>query len=147
MWVCRRCVTANPLDASVCLACGATIFEVFAGESDQRPAVEPSTALRAGLLVPGRGQTLVGLGPLGLLIALTIAFSLVFGITLLASGALVPGLILVLTGLAMHVVGAVDAGRVAAGASMLLKPRVLTGAAGLLFLVLLVAAWQAGTAG
>lgn len=81
----------------------------------------------------------------GLLVGATAVFGIVFGAWLWIGGLSVLGALMVLSGVGVHFLGAVDAYRIASGqwSEVILRPKVVTFVFGGLFSVLLVAAWQA----
>ena len=148
LWRCSKCEKANPLDLSQCPACGNSIFESMG--ADGQIKTDPRSVLARGLLIPGGGHARCGRGLHGLLVGATAVFGVVFGAWLWIGGLPLLGALLVLAGVGVHGLGAIDAYRMASGqyAEVILRPKVVTFVFGGLFSVLLVAAWQAqGLAG
>lgn len=99
------------------------------------------TAARWALL-PGGGHFKTGQSALGLAVAGLIVATLVFGIAMLGGSRRAVGLVLVAFGLIAWGISAYDATRLAVGndEAILLRPRVITSAMGLVFMLVIVAA-------
>ena len=129
MWPCPTCGTENPLELSVCPACG-TPFAALMRE-DKRPSdVDPKVALRRSLIFPGLGHKALGHGGDGLARAVLFAMTFGLGIVALASGissgaaatvaALFGGI-----GLIVYAGTAYEAYHVAGGGRLLLSSRAI----------------------
>jgi hypothetical protein len=105
--------------------------------------VEPQAALTRSLIFPGLGHALVRQGLLGSAIAGLTLMALGFGIAMAASGVARFGWPLIILAGAVWVVAAVDAYRIAgeqATDGILLKPRFITALAGLVVVLVILAA-------
>ncbi len=139
-WVCTTCGTTNPLVQSACSACGATIFDRF--KEDSVEPRDPRRALIRGLLVPGLGHFYSGQSILGVSAGALAIFGIVFGIVLMTGGVMLAGLLLLLMGLGVWMMGALDAYRWARGEpnEVVLRPRVLSVIMAVMLLVLIAVA-------
>lgn len=128
-WPCGVCGARNPIDADSCLTCG-TPFAMLMREETDRPEVAPKDAVAWSLLFPGLGHRLVGRSTdgfaRGVVFALAFGMSMLVGVAGVRSGpALGVFLVLLVTGLAVYVVSAVEAHRLATGGDLLVPSRVL----------------------
>ena len=148
-WMCSRCETVNPLDASVCSVCGTTFADVVR-PPDDRPERDPNTVAMYSLFFPGAGHWYLGLT--GQAVARGVLSVWVVLVALLAAvaGSVLMGVVFGLAALGLWIAAAHDAYREARHepAAVILKGRTfLYLVLGLLLLmvVLLVAAGvQAG---
>lgn len=146
-WLCERCDTPNPLEATECSVCGTSIYRSFGHESDGVPTTTPESAL-LWAIVPGLGHAKAGQGvlgfSLGLLIVITIVFGALFGSS---DGTRSLGLLLILIGVGLWLVSALDAYRWATGegANVWLRPRVVTVLAAVIIGFMLLAFVVTGT--
>lgn len=140
-WTCRSCGTSNPVAEDVCSACNTSIYETFGAGEEAEAGVDPRTAALWGLL-PGGGHFKVGEAGLGLAVAGLLLSALVFGILMLGGSRRVVGIVLLGVFVVAWAISIYDATRFAAGNddAVLLRPRVVTSAMGLLFAVIIVAA-------
>ncbi len=146
MWTCPTCGEENRLDLDACPVCG-TSFAALFRQDERLPAVDPRTALTRSLIFPGLGHRAVGKGADGL--ARAVLFLYTFGTALLIlisgppSGPAVG--VLVLYGslaVAIYVLAALEAYRMAQGGGPLVSSRVLLwGVVGLVVLSALMAAF------
>jgi ribosomal protein L40E len=134
-WICPTCDTSNPVELSACAACGTSIFAAYTTPEQ----ADPKQALVRGLLVPGLGHHAARQGLLGAAIGLLVVVTILFGVMLISTGARGPGWGLVLFGVAVWLVGALDAFRIARDETedVLLRPRVVSVLAGIVVLVLI----------
>ncbi len=144
-WTCRTCDTSNPLVVDRCSVCGKSIYDNYGGDATVRPQIATGKATRWAL-IPGFGHAKTGNGVHGLTIGLLVAFTLAAGIAFLVSGESVVGGVLVLAALVLWAVSVVDAGQLAQGNTeqILLKPRVLTVAAGIIVTICIVVVMSQG---
>ena len=140
-WTCGSCGTSNAVSADICSACNTSIYETFGAGEDSIPEVDPRTAAFWGLL-PGGGHFKVGQAGLGLAVTGLLLSALVFGILMLGGSRRVFGVVLLLFCFIAWAVSIYDVTRFAAGNedAVLLRPRVITSAMGLLFAAVIVAA-------
>jgi hypothetical protein len=59
-WRCRLCETTNPLEASICSACGAPLAQSLRPAPPTGPRGDPGTAALLSLFLPGAGHAYVG---------------------------------------------------------------------------------------
>lgn len=128
-WPCGVCGGRNPIDADSCQTCG-TPFAALMRADEERPEVEPKDAVAWSLLFPGLGHRAAGRGTDGL--ARGVLFGLAFGMAMLigvagvrSGPALGVFLLLLTTGLAVYVLSAVEAHRLASGGDLLVASRTL----------------------
>ena len=111
-WPCPACGNANAIELDACAVCG-TSFAALMRQGEERPKVEPKTALAWSLIFPGLGHRKVGRGMDGLargvLFAMLFVMALLTGLSAGGSGVLF-GLFALFLGLAV-VVYAGTAGR------------------------------------
>ena len=140
-WTCGSCGTSNPVSSDICSACNTSIYETFGAGEDFELEVDARTAALWGLL-PGGGHFKVGQAGLGLAVTGLLLSSLVFGIFLIGGSRRVFGIVLLLFCFIAWGVSIYDVTRFAAGNedAVLLRPRVITSAMGLLFGAVIVAA-------
>jgi hypothetical protein len=140
-WECATCGVANPIDATVCRACGAPFSRLFE-EERARPTVPPERATTLSLMFPGIGHIALGHTAEGIARAVIFTYTLATVVSVLAArgiGDLGPYLPLVLVsavaGVALYVLTAVDAGRIARREPPIVSTRALLfGAVGLMLL-------------
>ena len=146
-WTCPVCETRNPIEANECPTCG-TPFSRLLEEPAHTPQVSPQTAAVWSLAFPGLGHWKLGLRTDA--VARFAMFGWAFGALLIllvsrfGKGGLGPTFPLFLlflgASLAIYVLSAVDAYRLASGDPPLLNSRTLLWAsAGLVFLSVLIA--------
>jgi hypothetical protein len=146
-WTCPICGEVNAIEASVCVVCGTPFARLFA-EPEAPPAVDPERAAVWSLVFPGLGHW--KLGRRADAVARFVLFGWSFGTlcVLIASrvgkGGLGPttALFLLFAGssLAIYVLSALDAYRIAKGEEPVVSTRVLLwGSAGLVVLSTLIA--------
>lgn len=146
-WTCAVCRSPNPIEASLCVTCGAP-FSRLLEERDPRPEVEPQTAAAWSMVLPGIGHWKLGRRTDAL--ARFAMFGWAFGALLIllvsrfGQGGLGPTLPLFLlflgASVVIYVFSAVDAYRIASGNASLVSSRVLLWAsAGLVFVSVLIA--------
>ena len=150
-WTCPACEHENPLELDLCAVCGTSFGALFRLDSE-RPRVDPGTALRKSLLLPGLGHAAVGRAPDG--IARGVLFAWTFGtaIVILFSGVSsgpAAGLLALYGALAagLYAFTAYEAYRMAEGGGLLVSSRVLLwGAVSLVLVSALMAAFLIFTA-
>jgi hypothetical protein len=156
-WVCPRCQSANPIAADACRTCGAPFARLFEDQTE-RPAVDPERAVARSLLFPGLGHFALGRGADGLARAVIFGYTVAAVVSILAArlgrgiGPFLPLLLVsALAGVAVYVLTAVDAGRLARRESPVLSTRALLfGAVGLMLLsvvMLILLGARAGSPG
>jgi hypothetical protein len=141
MWACAVCETPNALERDTCSSCGASFARLFQ-DPDARPDVEPRTAMRRSLILPGLGHAAAGRKAEG--VARAILFLWCAGtaaVLLLTHGAgglgiLAPmAIVFVLGAMAWYGLTAVDAYRLANGEREIVTPKaMLYGVAALMML-------------
>lgn len=141
-WTCKVCDTRNPLEESVCSACGTSIFDSFGGGTEETVRVDPREAMLRSLLFPGLGHARVGQSLLGVAIGGLTIMALVFGLALVLSGETVYGAVVLLVATGVWVVAALDVIRFASAAAdtVWLKPRVVTALVGVVTIAVILAA-------
>lgn len=143
-WVCTVCETPNALEDQNCSACGTSIFTAFGAEDEERSDADPQKALLRSALFPGFGHGYAGHGVLGSAIGGLMLMALGFGIAMAVTGAGRFGWPLILLAIAVWVVAAIDAVRIASGqaGTILLRPRVITALVGVVVIVVVFAAFS-----
>jgi hypothetical protein len=128
-WPCPVCGGHNPIDADPCVTCGTPFAAAMRSEPD-RPVVEPKDAVAWSLLYPGLGHRKVGRATDGL--ARGVLFGLSFGMAVLIGlGGVRSGpafgvfLLLLLSGLSVYVLSAIESYRLATGGDVLVPSRML----------------------
>lgn len=141
-WACKVCDTQNPLEESVCSACGTSIFESFGGAAEETAKADPREAMLRSVLFPGLGHARVGQSLLGVAIGGLTVMALIFGLSLVLSGETTYGAVVLLIAVGVWVVAALDTIRFATGAtdSVWLKPRVVTALVGAVTIAVILAA-------
>lgn len=146
-WECRACGNENDVAASLCLACGTSIYDSF-GAMSESSAPDPVAARRRSLIFPGFGYGSLGMAGIGVVVGFLAIACLVVGTMLLLADELV-GLVLLASFATLWAGSVVDVARLARGERVpLLRPRVLSFVGGtvvLLLLVTVVAAFQSAT--
>jgi hypothetical protein len=145
-WTCPACAHQNDLDLDLCEVCGTSFGALFDQRAD-RPPIDPGTAFRRSLLLPGLGHAAMGRLPDG--IARGTLFAWTFGtavVILLAGVSSAPtiGLLALYGSLAvgLYVFTAYEAYRIAQGGGLLVPTRVLLwGAVSLVLVSVLMAAF------
>ncbi|MDF1594558.1 MAG: hypothetical protein P1T08_00485 [Acidimicrobiia bacterium] len=124
-----------------CRSCQTSIYEAFGAGEEDRPEIEASKAALWGLL-PGGGHFKVGESALGLAVAGLLIASLAFGILMIGGNRRPVGIVLLVFTVVAWAISIYDATRLAAGneGATLLRPRVVTSAMGLVFMLVIVAA-------
>jgi hypothetical protein len=128
-WPCPVCDARNPIENDACVTCGTPFAAVMRSEPE-RAHVEPKDALAWSLLFPGLGHRKVGRPMDGL--ARGVLFGLSFGLAVLVGFSGVRSgpmfavfLLLLLAGLGVYVLSALEAYRLAEGGDLLVPSRVL----------------------
>ncbi len=148
-WVCPVCDERNPIEAADCPTCGTPFTRLFEAQ-DERPDMEPQTAVVWSMALPGLGHWKLGYRADA--IARIVMFSWAFGalIVLLVSrfgkGGLGPTMPLFLlflgSSVAIYVLSAIDAYRIASGEAPLVSSRTLLWAsAGVVVLSVFIASF------
>ena len=128
-WPCPACGNDNAIELDVCRMCG-TPFAALMRQDEQRPEVDPKSALLWSLVFPGLGHRKVGRSADGLargvLFAMLFAMALVAGLSGLGSAAAL-GLFALYLGLAIVVYAgsAFEAYRLAEGGEPIVSSRAL----------------------
>ena len=128
-WRCALCETENPIEASHCVACGASFAETVRPPVPERPLRDPNTVALVSLFFPGAGHAYIGLWGQAIARAVTTVWvAVVVLISALQGGVAGSGAIPILFSLVafcLWVVGAHDAYREARFEShlVILKPR------------------------
>ena len=143
-WTCPACEHLNPLDLDACEVCN-TAFAALFRRDEERPTVDPRTALARSLILPGLGHRAIGRGADGL--ARGILFAWTFGTTILvavsgaSSGPMVALLAVYgLLALMIYVLTAMEAYVMARGGTPIVSSRVLLwGAVSLVLVSVLMA--------
>ena len=140
-WVCKTCGAGNPVAVDECRACRTSIYDAFGASDTGGIAIEPSTAALWGLL-PGGGHFKTGQSALGLAVAGLLVATVAFGVAILNGNRRAVGFVLLGFGLVAWGISIFDATRFATGneEAVLLRPRVVTSAMGLVFMLVIVAA-------
>ena len=148
-WVCPVCGERNPIEAASCSTCGTPFTRLFEAQ-DEAPDVEPQSAAVWSMIFPGLGHW--RLGRRADAVARIVMFAWAFGalLVLLVSrfgkGGLGPTMPLFLlflgSSLAIYVLSAIDAYRIASGDPPLLNSRTLLWAsAGVVVLSVFIASF------
>lgn len=149
VWRCPRCENEHPLEVQTCTVCGTSFAEAVKGPESERPARDAGTAALISLFLPGAGHGYLGLWGQAIARAV-ISIWVVF--TALLGGVQRSIPLVVVFGIAavgLWVVAAHDAYQEAQGApsAAILKGKafmyVVFGLLGLLFVMLVVTAFQA----
>ncbi len=150
-WPCPACGNANAIELDACAVCG-TSFAALMRQGEERPKVEPKTALAWSLIFPGLGHRKVGRGMDGLargvLFAMLFVMALLTGLSAGGSGVLL-GLFALFLGLAVVVYAgtAWEAYHLAEGGEPVVSARALLWATvGVIFLSVAVLALTVITA-
>jgi predicted RNA-binding Zn-ribbon protein involved in translation (DUF1610 family) len=150
-WPCPACGNANAIELDACAVCG-TSFAALMRQGEERPKVEPKTALAWSLIFPGLGHRKVGRGMDGLargvLFAMLFVMALLTGLSAGGSGVLF-GLFALFLGLAVVVYAgtAWEAYHLAEGGEPVVSARALLWATvGVIFLSVAVLALTVITA-
>jgi hypothetical protein len=133
------------MEADFCRSCGAPFSRLFEDEP-ARPAIAPGRAVALSLLFPGLGHAVAGRVAEGVARAVVFLYTLITVVTILVSRAgqgLGPFFLLVVltatAGVALYVLTAIDAGRLARGEPPILSTRVLLyGAVALMLLTMVM---------
>lgn len=149
VWTCPRCGSENPLEAKTCTVCGSTLSDVVRGPGPERPPRDPGTAALVSLFLPGAGHGYLGLWGQAIaraVISVWVVFTALLGAI---QRSLPLAVVFGIAAVALWVIAAHDAYQEAQGASSaaLLRGRtfmyVVMGLLGLLFVMLVAAAFQA----
>jgi hypothetical protein len=139
-WECPVCGLRNPLEADRCSACQTPFGRLFETEQE-RPRIEPRTAMLWSLAFPGLGHWKVGLRADA--VARMVLFVWTLGTVLVVFtsrsgsgfGSSIPLLVLYLgSATGIYVLSAIDAGRAADGRPPMVSSRVLLWASAALVL-------------
>ncbi|MEX0985028.1 MAG: zinc ribbon domain-containing protein [Actinomycetota bacterium] len=127
-WPCPACDGRNPMSADVCASCGTPFATLM--RTGGRPVVDARDAVTWSLIFPGLGHRLAGRPMDGLARGSLFAISLGMAVLLMFTGeaALTTIAVLVLflgAAVAVYVVSAVEAARVARGGDLLVGSRLL----------------------
>ena len=133
-WSCKICDSINPIEAPTCRSCGSALLDLFRPPAGPRPLRDPSTAVALSVL-PGLGSIYAGAPGDGAARLLLWVWWLATSVLLWGRLWLVSGPFVVAT-LALWVLSAVDARRLALGGRALLGRTALGIAAAVLCLIL-----------
>lgn len=128
-WACPTCEHENPLHVELCEVC-ATSFGALFRLDDERPRVDPATAFKRSLLLPGLGHAAVGRPAdgiaRGMLFAWTFGTAIVIVFAGVSSGP-IRGLLALygLLAVGIYAFTAYEAYRMAHGSGVLVSSRVL----------------------
>jgi hypothetical protein len=145
-WRCPACEHENPLEMDLCEVCGTSFGALFRLDAE-RPRVDPGTALRKSLLLPGLGHAAVGRAPDGIARGMLFAWTFGTAIVILFSGVSsgpASGMLALYGTLAvgLYAFTAYEAYRMADGSGLLVSSRVLLwGAVSLVLVSALMAAF------
>lgn len=148
-WVCPRCETVNPIDANVCVACGATFADALRPPLERQPR-DSGTAALLSLLFPGAGHAYLGLWAQAATRAILSVWTLLVVVFLAmegkGGGAAFVSALFGLATIALWAIGAHDAYREAGGHDqlVLLKGRRLVWVVAGMLITLAVALTLAG---
>jgi hypothetical protein len=145
VWECPACGTENGIEATTCRSCGTPFARLFEDDAPQ-PTIAPGRAVALSLLFPGLGHAAAGRVAEGVARAVVFAYTLITVVTILVSRAgegLGPFTLLVvvsaMAGMALYVLTAMDAARLARGEPPILSTRVLLyGAVALMLLTMVM---------
>jgi hypothetical protein len=152
MWPCPICEGMNPIELDFCATCGASFASLMRDET-VKATVDPRTALRRSLFFPGLGHRMLpgrdvdGFAR-GTLFAMLLIATLMLGLSGVRAGAVL-FLFLVYLGatVAVYLVTAFEAARLAGGGEPLVSSRTLLWATvAILLLSIVVVALVIGTA-
>jgi hypothetical protein len=147
-WPCPVCDHANPIALTACAACGTPFARLFE-EPGRRSETEPRTALKWSLLLPGLGHWKCGRPFDGVARVVVFAWTVVTIAIIVGSRPGSGGLgaatslfgLFLLAAVALYVVSAIDAYRLASGDRELVPSRILLWAsAGLMLLAMVLGA-------
>ena len=143
MWSCPVCEGKNPIAADACATCGTPMVRAFGGGEPDEPTDE--SAVRLWSALPGGGHMKAGAGLIGGAVALVVVMAAVFGGSLLgAAQTRIVGLLILLVGMATWLLSAWDVERrLRSGAEWLLQPRLISGIAGLVMMLVLIGVFLA----
>ncbi|MEO8293217.1 MAG: zinc ribbon domain-containing protein [Actinomycetota bacterium] len=138
-WACPACEHLNPLEADLCELCGTSFGALFRMQ-EEGPRIDPATALKRSLLLPGLGHAAVGRGADGIaramLFAWTFGTAIVIAFAGVSSGPVLALLALYgLLAVGVYLFTAYEAYRMAQGSGPLVSSRVLLWGAVALVLV------------
>ncbi len=138
MWSCPVCEGENPIAAEACATCGTPMIHAFGGGEPDEPTDE--SAVRRWSALPGGGHMKAGAGLIGGAVALVVAMAGGFGGALVgAARTRIVGLLILLVGMATWLLSAWDVERrLRTGSDWLLQPRLISGIAGLVMMLLLI---------
>ena len=136
-WECQVCGRSNLVADNMCATCGTSIFEVFGSDRDEKPEIEPRTAM-LWATIPGVGHARAGNGVLGLTLATVVLFCAGAAVSLAGSSQTVAAVFYGLASLSIWGISIVDAGALASGREPLLHGRRITILAGLLVTVIII---------
>mgnify|MGYP001813196994 CR=1 FL=1 len=135
------CDATNPVSVDECRSCQTSIYDAFGATENEGPEIEPAVAARWALL-PGGGHFKTGQSALGLAVAGLLIATVAFGVAMISGSRSAVGLVLLVFGVIAWGISIFDATRFAAGneEAVLLRPRVVTSAMGLVFMLVIIAA-------
>lgn len=146
-WQCRYCEARVTLEESTCPRCQQSIYDSYGGGETSESKLEDAAALRWAW-IPGAGHQRLGHGVLGVAIGFSVLLSALFGVVLLRAGRSGHGWVLIFITVATWLASLHDVLRIARNqhGEMLLRPRVLSVIAGVVFMVIVGASVSAQSA-
>ncbi len=143
-WQCRFCETRVALTETECPACQQSIYDTFGGSEAGPPPIDQAAALRWAA-APGAAHIRLGQGILGVSIGLAILISAGFGMLVMTSGKVAHGSLLVFIALTTWLASIHDVFRITRNEpdEVLLRPRVISVLAGVVFMVIVAASVSA----
>ncbi len=136
-WSCPACEAPNPISEDRCSTCGTAMVTAFTPPPDRLD----EAVIRRWTAIPGGGHAKAGAGPTGVAIFLVVLMALGFSIALIDTPATrVMGILILIVGLALWAVSVQDVLRhLRTGSAWILQPRVISGVAGAVIALLIVA--------
>lgn len=146
-WQCRYCDARVVLEESTCPRCQQSIYDSFGNKDDAGPDLAEGVALRWALL-PGAGHLRLGHGVLGVAVGFSVLLSAIYGVVMLKAGRATHGSLLILIMIGTWLASIHDALRFAKHQpdETLLRPRVLSVIAGVVFMIIVGASVSAQSA-
>ena len=152
MWPCPVCDGRNPIELDSCATCGASFASLMRQET-ARVHVDPRAAFRRSLIFPGLGHRMVpgrevdGLAR-GVLFAMLLIATLMLGLSGVHAGSvLLLFLVYLASSVAVYLLTAIEAARLAEGGEPIVSSRTLLWATvAILLLSIVVVAFVIGTA-
>lgn len=142
-WTCPVCETANPIARDACAACTTSMVAAFGGTT--HAAEVDAAAVRRWSFLPGAGHMKAGAGLTGGAVLLVVAMAAIFGGALVgATGTRATGTLILIVGAGTWLAAAWDVERwLRDGGDWFLRPRLLSGLAGAVLVLLMVGVYLA----